>query len=188
MAEVSVTGLVTTGQLTGSVAVMARYQGQVDVFRATVPLGVQDRQSAAGEELHRRAGLQEAEGARPAAVAGLRRRDVPPPRDGRHRRPAADARRSRSSSSPIRIPNKRDKLVDRLLDSTDYADYFANKWSAILRNKRRQDAEKHAHVRVPRLDSREPAREQAVRPVRPRDPDRHRRRRARTRRSAGIAR
>ena len=40
MAEVSVTGLVTTGQLTGSVAVMARYQGHVDVFRATIPLGV----------------------------------------------------------------------------------------------------------------------------------------------------
>ena len=32
--------------------------------------------------------------------------------------------------------DKRDKLVDRLLDSTDYADYFANKWSAILRNRR----------------------------------------------------
>ena len=40
MGEVSVTGLVTTGQLTGSVAVMARYQGHVGVFRATVPLGV----------------------------------------------------------------------------------------------------------------------------------------------------
>ena len=39
-AEVSVTGLVTTAKLTGSVAVMARYQGYVDVFRSTVPLGV----------------------------------------------------------------------------------------------------------------------------------------------------
>ena len=33
-------------------------------------------------------------------------------------------------------PKKRDKLIDRLLASTDYADYFANKWSALLRNKR----------------------------------------------------
>ena len=40
MAEVSVTGLVKTGQLTGSVAVMARYQGNVGVFRATIPLGL----------------------------------------------------------------------------------------------------------------------------------------------------
>jgi len=31
-----------------------------------------------------------------------------------------------------------------LLSSTDYADYFANKWSAILRNKRRNDNDKLA--------------------------------------------
>ena len=89
---------------------MARYQGHVDVFRATIPLGVHDRQAAAGEELRRRAGLPEAEGARPAAVAGLRRRDVPAPRHRRHRRPPADAGREPSSSSPTSRPNKRDKL------------------------------------------------------------------------------
>ena len=33
--------------------------------------------------------------------------------------------------------SKREDLVDRLIDSEDYADYFANKWSAILRNKRK---------------------------------------------------
>ena len=33
-------------------------------------------------------------------------------------------------------PDKRDRTIDRLLDSADYADYFANKWSAVLRNKR----------------------------------------------------
>src|SRR5262249_46610790 len=33
-------------------------------------------------------------------------------------------------------PDKRDKLVDALVNSSDYADYFANKWSALLRNKR----------------------------------------------------
>jgi hypothetical protein len=37
-------------------------------------------------------------------------------------------------------PLKRDRLVDRLLDSPDYADAFANKWAAILRNKRTDDA------------------------------------------------
>jgi hypothetical protein len=31
---------------------------------------------------------------------------------------------------------KRDKPIDRLRASTDYADYFANKWSAVLRNKK----------------------------------------------------
>ena len=33
-------------------------------------------------------------------------------------------------------PEKRDKLIDQLLDSPEYADFFANKWSALLRNKR----------------------------------------------------
>ena len=32
--------------------------------------------------------------------------------------------------------NKRDHLIESLLSSSDYADYFANKWSALLKNKR----------------------------------------------------
>ena len=35
-------------------------------------------------------------------------------------------------------PNKRDRLIDQLLDSPEYADLFANKWNMVLRNKRRQ--------------------------------------------------
>src|SRR5581483_6524580 len=38
LAEVSATGLVTIKQLPGIVAVMARFQSHVDVFRATIPL------------------------------------------------------------------------------------------------------------------------------------------------------
>src|SRR5205085_5894521 len=37
--------------------------------------------------------------------------------------------------------NKRDKWIDTLLAGVDYADYFANKWGAVLRNKRRTDAQ-----------------------------------------------
>ena len=33
-------------------------------------------------------------------------------------------------------PTKRDKWIDSLLDSGDYADFFASKWAALLRNKR----------------------------------------------------
>ena len=33
-------------------------------------------------------------------------------------------------------PDKRDRLIESLLSSPDYADYFANKWTALLRNKR----------------------------------------------------
>ncbi len=32
--------------------------------------------------------------------------------------------------------DKRAKLVDRLVDSADYAEHFALKWNAILRNRR----------------------------------------------------
>ncbi len=41
MAESSVTALVKTLELAGEVAIMARYQGQVSTFRATIPLGVE---------------------------------------------------------------------------------------------------------------------------------------------------
>lgn len=34
-------------------------------------------------------------------------------------------------------PDKRGQLIERLLSSGDYADYFAQKWSDLLRNKRR---------------------------------------------------
>ena len=36
---------------------------------------------------------------------------------------------------------KYEAAVDRLLDSPDYADFFAKKWSAILRNKRNGQGE-----------------------------------------------
>ena len=41
MAEASPSGLVTTQRQTGNVAVMCTFQGHVDVFRATLPLGVE---------------------------------------------------------------------------------------------------------------------------------------------------
>ena len=40
--------------------------------------------------------------------------------------------------------DKRVRLVNRLIDSTDYADNFATKWAAILRNKRSNDADKRS--------------------------------------------
>jgi hypothetical protein len=35
--------------------------------------------------------------------------------------------------------DKREKLVDRLIDTESYADYFANKWNLVLRNKKRRN-------------------------------------------------
>ncbi len=143
MAEVSASGLVTTAKLTGSVAVMARYQGHVGVFRATVPLGipadnlpqattlVDDHVFAKLKDL----GLPASEIASDQAF--LRRVTV----DIAGRLPSVQESESFLAGNS---PNKRAELVDRLLDSTDHAEYFANKWSAILRNKRRAEYEKTA--------------------------------------------
>ena len=151
-------GWSTHEQLPGDVAVMARYQAQVDVFRATVPLGAPVDEPAAGEELHRRAGLQAAEGARPAAVgrrATTRRSSAASRIDIAGRLPTPDEAEAFLADTDA---DKREKLIDRLLGSDDYADYFANKWSAVLRNRRKSPTGRpEADVRVPRLDPRQPA-------------------------------
>jgi hypothetical protein len=143
MAEVSPTGLVQTSQLTGSVAVMARYQGHVAVFRATVPLGLEtDKLPPARNFIDELVDAKlKALGLPPSAVCDdatfVRRATI----DIAGRLPTLEESEQffRESS-----PTKRQDLVNRLVESTDYADYFANKWAAVLRNKRRLDAEKRA--------------------------------------------
>ena len=93
IAVVDGAGLVRTLAMSGEAAIMARYQGQVAVFRATVPLGVQD------------ARLQ-VRAARPSSISSpqkkwqelglvpvraVHRRAVHPPRLARPHRHAADA-------------------------------------------------------------------------------------------------
>lgn len=143
MAEVSVTGLVTTGQLTGSVAVMARYQGHVGVFRSTIPLGV------AVNDLPKGTNFVDESVQKKLKALGLPSSKVCD--DSTYlRRVSVDLTGRLPTLEEVeqfladQDPNKRMNLVNRLLESTDYADYFANKWSAILRNKRRQDNEKQA--------------------------------------------
>ncbi|HMC10091.1 MAG TPA: DUF1549 domain-containing protein, partial [Pirellulaceae bacterium] len=143
MAEVSASGLVTTGQLTGSVAVMARYLGHVDVYRATIPLGIKTdklppAKNYVDELVYQKLkalGLPASQVCDEASF--LRRASV----DIAGRLPTlAESEQFLADQSA----DKRDKLVNRLLDSTDYADYFANKWAAVLRNKRRLDVEKRS--------------------------------------------
>lgn len=143
MAESSVTGLVTTAELTGSVAIMARYQGTVGVFRATVPLGVEVANLPESKNFvddHIFAKLKSL-GLPPSEICDdatyLRRVTV----DIAGRLPTKEEAAAFAANTD---PNKREILVDRLLASSDYAEYFASKWSAILRNKRRTDADKKA--------------------------------------------
>jgi hypothetical protein len=141
MAETNRTGVVTTLDLTGDVAVMARYQGQVDVFRASIPLGITVDNLPPARNLIDElvfAKLQTL-GIPPSAVCDdstfLRRASV----DIAGHLPTPDEVHAFLADED---PAKRDKLVDRLVESAGYADYFANKWSAVLRNKRRNDNQK----------------------------------------------
>lgn len=136
MAEVSKTGLVKTLDLAGEVAIMARYQGQVSTFRATVPLGVNvDGLPPASNFIDEAVfGKLHLLGIPPSAVCDdatfLRRVSV----DITGTLPTDEAASEFLADAD---PDKRDKLVDRLLDSPEYADYFANKWNMVLRNKQR---------------------------------------------------
>lgn len=137
MAETSETGLVKLFDLPGDVAVMVRYQGKVSTFRATVPLGapvaalppvsnfVDDLVFAKLKTI----------GIPPSEIADdgtfIRRVTL----DIAGRLPTASEMKDFMASKDA---NKRTALVDRLLESPDYAEFFANKWSALLRNQRTQ--------------------------------------------------
>ena len=143
MAEVNETGLVTTSQLTGSVAVMARYLGHVGVYRATIPLGIKvdalPKVNNFVDDLVFKKLVQlglPSSGVSEDAVF-LRRVTV----DIAGRLPTLGEAEAFIANAD---PDKRSKQIDQLLASTDYADYFANKWNAVLRNKRRVEGDKAA--------------------------------------------
>ncbi|MEQ8855628.1 DUF1549 domain-containing protein [Gimesia sp.] len=137
MAEVNKTGLVKTLKLSGEVAIMARYQGQVSTFRATIPLGIEV------------ANLPEKKNLIDEAVFGkLKELGIPPSPVADDatfmRRVYIDITGGTPSEDEVKSfladkdPAKRDKLIDKLIDSPAYADYFANKWNMVLRNKKLQ--------------------------------------------------
>jgi hypothetical protein len=140
VANVDASGLVTTNNTSGESAIMVRYQGSVTVFRATVPLGMKipdyafphrtlvDQHAQAkyrqlglvpsdlctDEEFIRRASLH---------ICGT----LPTPNEV-------------TAFVLLKNPDKRDLLVDQLLERPEHAYFFANKWADILRVKRRQQA------------------------------------------------
>jgi hypothetical protein len=137
MAAVDSAGHVTFYNQPGTVSVMVRYQGKIAVFQATLPLGapVEDLPPPRNfiDELvfkHLRAmGMPPSKECDDATF--IRRVTI----DIAGRLPTvAEASEFVKSADP----DKRDKCIDRLLDSADYADYFANKWSALLRNQRKK--------------------------------------------------
>ena len=140
MAEADEDGRVRLFDQPGDVAVMVRYQGKVATFRATAPLGATvDSLPPARNYIDT------------LVFAKLKAMGMPPsePCDDATfiRRVSIDiAGRLPSLEETRRFladndPSKRDRLIDALLDSAEYADCFANKWSALLRNKRAKPSE-----------------------------------------------
>jgi hypothetical protein len=137
MGQVDDAGRVKVFDTPGDVAVMVRYQSRVAVFRAMVPLGAPVNTLPPARNFIDElvfAKLKKV-GMPPSAVCDdatfLRRVTI----DVAGRLPTVDETRAFLADAD---PAKRDKWIDKLLDGTDYADYFANKWSAVLRNKRKE--------------------------------------------------
>ncbi|MEO1995261.1 MAG: DUF1549 and DUF1553 domain-containing protein, partial [Planctomycetaceae bacterium] len=137
IAEVDEWGLVTAGERQGETAIVGLYAGQVAVSRVQRPLE-HDWQTPAMPVRNRIDTL---------LLERLAELRIPPSDvcdDETFLRRATqqitgriptlaeltDFRRSAAA-------NKRTEAIDRLLDDPGYADHFAQKWSAILRNKRR---------------------------------------------------
>ncbi len=135
VAAVDTEGLVRTFDLSGDATIMARYLGQVAIFRALVPLGkpiaqypefrpnnyidelalkrwkqlgITPSENCTDNEFQRRVSLD---------LCGR----LPTPAEVREFAKDAD-------------PRKREKLIDRLLEDRDYPAYFAMRWGNILRN------------------------------------------------------
>jgi len=138
MAEVSVNGLVQIKEIPGKVAIMIRYQGIAAVFIASIPQGspvdrLPEPRNLVDEFL----------------FANLRELGIPPSElcdDSTFiRRVSIDIAGRIPNESELAefesdlAPDKRDRFIQRLLSSPEYADYFANKWTAMLKN-RRDDA------------------------------------------------
>ncbi len=142
IALVSEGGLVRTLAMSGEAAVMVRYQEYVATFRATVPLGgnnpaytfaentIVDRFTA---KKWRELGLVPSELTSDAEFIRRVSLDLcgtlPTPRQV-------------NDFVADKNPKKRDKLVNRLLESPEYSYYFANKWADVLRVKRRGQPER----------------------------------------------
>lgn len=143
LAETTATGLVKTLELSGEVAVMARYQGQVSTFRATIPLGAEVASTPPVRNF-----IDE------AVFAKLKLLGIPPSPladDATFlRRVYVDITGTLPTEEKVREfladqnPQKRDRLIDELIDSPEYADYFTNKWNSVLRNKKRQNEDTDA--------------------------------------------
>ncbi len=138
LAEVTEAGLVTASTIPGRASVMVRYQGQVAVFQAVIPLG------APVDSFPPSRGFID-----DLVFANLRELGIPPSPvcddatflrrvslDIAGRLPTLEETTAFLAST---APDRREQAIEVLLASPDSADFFAGKWTALLKN-RRDDA------------------------------------------------
>ncbi len=135
LGTVDTRGMVSVNDRPGDVAIMTRYQGQVAVFRASIPLGVQvdawPKSRNVVDEL---------------VFSKLKTLGIPPSTecddatyirrvtlDLCGRLPTSDETETFLTST---ADDKFEATVDSLLTSVEHAEFFAKKWSTILRNRR----------------------------------------------------
>ena len=136
IAGVDKRGLVTTTGVTGEAAVMARYMGMIAVSTISVPLagqvpdGVYEKLSKNNyidELVWKKLKTLSLTPSEPAPdYVFLRRAFI----DIIGRVPQLSETKEFFADA---APNKRQKLVDRLLESPEYVDHWANKWADLLR-------------------------------------------------------
>lgn len=144
LANAAENGRVQVLDTAGDVAIMVRYQTQSGVFRATVPLGAAVDNLPTPNNLIDELVFKKLKsvGMPPSELSDdatfLRRTAV----DIAGRLPtAAEARDFQSNTNA----DKRVQWIESLLASSDYADNFANKWTALLRNKRAEPGYKRGN-------------------------------------------
>ncbi|MCB1232290.1 MAG: DUF1553 domain-containing protein [Verrucomicrobiae bacterium] len=134
MAEAGEDGLISIKQKTGTTAILVRFQEHIATFTATIPLGSEVKdlpkpKNFIDEHIFERLSLM---GLPPSPLIddGMFVRRVTLDITGRL--PTQEETNAFLASTD---PEKRARKIDELLDSTDYADFFAGKWAGILRNK-----------------------------------------------------
>lgn len=144
VASVDDFGRVLTGRVPGTVAVMASFLGRVDVFQALVPHPGQPN----ADSLSRLARLSQSPVSYDRIVAArleqLRIAPAVPCDDATFlRRVSLDLIGTLPTAQQAReflsdgASDRREKLVDRLLQQPEFADYWTLKWADLLRVNRR---------------------------------------------------
>jgi hypothetical protein len=140
-------GLVRSLDLAGEATIMARYQGQVAVFRATVPLN---------KPIAKYPDFPENNYVDRLTLAKWKKLGLVPSglcSDGEFiRRVYIDICGKLPRPDEVRAflddkaADKRAKLIDRCLEDKDYAAYFAMRWGTILRNAQLAGSEQAAYA------------------------------------------